>query len=204
MKEHTSFEILLFDLGGVLTDFAGFDELRRVLPGTPHRHEVRNLWIESVSVQQFERGRITTQEFARSVICELELDISPDDFIADFKTWARGPYPGARSTLAKLRLTHRLACLSNSNELHTPLHRRSVAPLMDEYFFSNELGEVKPSREVYDLVIQELNTSPDRIAFFDDTPVNVEAAKSVGLCAFQVEGLEELSVLLERLGVLCP
>jgi len=41
------FELLLFDLGGVLIDFAGFDELGRLLPGVTDRAEVRQRWIES-------------------------------------------------------------------------------------------------------------------------------------------------------------
>jgi len=198
----SEYDVLLFDLGGVLIDFAGFDELGRLLPGRPDRSEVRSRWIESVSVQKFERGAITPLEFARGVICELELDLSPKDFIARFVEWARGPYPGARSLLAQLRTSHRLACLSNSNELHTPLHRRGMEPLMDRYFFSDEVGTVKPQREIFEHVIRSLAVAPDRIAFFDDTPVNVRAAREVGIEAFEVEGIDQLSARLQQLGLL--
>jgi hypothetical protein len=88
------FEVLLFDVGGVLIDFAGFDELRCLLSGTPDRDEVRRRWIESQAVQLFERGDSGLLQFARGVIREPEIDITPDDFIATFVEWARGPYPG--------------------------------------------------------------------------------------------------------------
>ena len=202
MGKPSEFDVLLFDLGGVLVDFAGFDELGRLLPGRPDRSEVRSRWIESVSVQKFERGAITPFEFARGVISELELDLSPKDFITRFVEWARGPYPGARSLLVQLRTTHRLACLSNSNELHTPLHRRGMEPLMDRYFFSDEVGVVKPQREIFEHVIRSLAVAPDRIAFFDDTPVNVRAAREVGIEAFEVEGIDQLSARLQQLGLL--
>ena len=196
------FDVLLFDLGGVLIDFAGFDELSRLLPGTPDRAEVRARWIESESVQLFERGGITPLEFARRVIGELELAFSPADFITSFFGWARGPYPGARSLLSRLHPTHRLACLSNSNELHTPLHRRSMDPLMDRYYFSDELGQVKPDREIFEHVIRDLNVPPQRIAFFDDTPVNVQAARVVGFAAYEVDGIDALRAQLQHLGLL--
>ena len=202
MTNKNDFDVLLFDLGGVLIDFAGFDELSRLLPGTPDRAEVRARWIESESVQCFERGGMTPLEFARGVIGELELAFSPDDFIASFVGWARGPYPGARSLLSRLHPTHRLACLSNSNELHTPLHRRSMELLMDRYYFSDELGHVKPDREIFEHVIRDLNVPPRRIAFFDDTPVNVEAARSVGISAHEVDGIAALKKELQRLGIL--
>ena len=78
MENASSIDVLLFDLGGVLIDFAGFSELGRILPGGEDRAEVRMRWIGSPSVQQFERGDITPLQFARGVIRELELDLGPD------------------------------------------------------------------------------------------------------------------------------
>jgi HAD superfamily hydrolase (TIGR01509 family) len=200
--QQTRFDVLLFDLGGVLIDFAGFEELGRLLPGSPDRKEVRARWIESSSVQRFERGAITPLQFARGVIGELGLGLSPDDFIAAFVEWARGPYPGARSLLTRLHGTFRLACLSNSNQLHTPLHRQSMHPLMDRYYFSDELGMVKPDRAIFDHVVRDLGVPSGRIAFFDDTPVNVQAARGAGVEAYEVDGFEALDDQLRRLGLL--
>lgn len=201
MTRKSEYDVLLFDLGGVLIDFAGFDELTRMLPDTPDRAEIRDRWIRSESVQLFEQGDIAPQQFALGVIEELQLDLSPQTFLAEFVDWARGLYPGAGPLLRRLQATHRLACLSNSNELHTPLHRRSIEPLMDTYYFSDELGLVKPHREIFDHVIRDLAVSPRRIAFFDDTPVNVEAAREAGLTAYLVDGLVELEAQLQRLGL---
>jgi putative hydrolase of the HAD superfamily len=204
MPDAFVFDVLLFDLGGVLIDFAGFEELGPLLPGGVDRDEVRWRWISSPSVQRFERAEITPQEFARNVVRELQLDLSPDEFIEAFIEWARGPYPGTRSLLGRLQGSHVLACLSNSNELHTPLHRRSIEPLMDRYYFSDELGQVKPDREIFDYVISDLGVAPRRIAFFDDTRVNVRAARDVGIVAFEVDGIAELETQLQGLGVLSP
>ena len=204
MTTEPSLDVLLFDLGGVLIDFAGFDELTRLLPGAPDRTEIRNRWIEADTVQRFERGGITPLQFALGVIRELKIDLSPEDFIAAFVGWARGPYPGARALLRRLHATHRLACLSNSNELHTPLHRQSIEDLLDSYYFSDELGFVKPDREIFDHVIFDLGVPANRIAFFDDTPINVEAAKRAGLEAFHVDGLDALRSQLQSLGLLEP
>ena len=202
MTTESEFDVLLFDLGGVLIDFAGFDELARLLPGTPHRAEIRDRWIESESVQLFERADITPQRFARDVIEELQLDLSPREFLTEFVDWARGPYPGAVSLLITLRNDFRIACLSNSNELHTPLHRASIHPHVDSFFFSDEIGLVKPDREIFDHVVRNLAVSPQRIAFFDDTPVNVDAAREVGMNAYVVDGITALKAQLQRLSLL--
>jgi putative hydrolase of the HAD superfamily len=201
MSTESPCDVLLFDLGGVLIDFAGFDELSRLISGSPDRSAVRSRWIESRTVQQFERGDLTSHQFACGVILELELDLSPDDFIREFVGWARGPYPGARTLLGRLHSTHRLACLSNSNRLHTQLHRRSMEPFMEKYYFSDEIGAVKPDRKIFEHVIDDLGAPPERVFFFDDTSVNVRAARSVGLTAFEVDGIAELETCLQRLGV---
>lgn len=195
------FDVLLFDLGGVLVDFAGFEELGRMLPGRPDRARVRSRWIDSPSVRRYERGAISRQEFAAGVIRELDLPLAPDELLAAFAGWARGPYPGAAPLLRRLRGRYRLACLSNSNELHTPAHRRSVELLLDRCYFSDELGYVKPEREIYEHVVRDLGVPPQRIAFFDDTPVNVEAAHRVGLPAYEVDGVAGLEERLRALGI---
>ena len=202
MRSKTEFDILLFDLGGVLIDFAGFEEMRRLLPQVSDRSEIRDLWIHSESVQLFERGDITSEEFARRLVEEFHLELSAEEFLREFVSWARGSYPGALSLLRQLKKTHRIACLSNSNELHTPIHRASIHPHVDSFFFSDEIGLVKPDREIFDYVIRDLAVSPRRIAFFDDTPVNVEAARNAGLCAFLVDGIVELEAQLQRLGLI--
>jgi len=204
MTNVSAFDVLLFDLGGVLIDFAGFDELGRLLPGDVSRDEVRERWISSAFVRQFESAEITPQGFARGVVSELGLDLSPDEFTRAFVEWARGPYPGARTLLGLLKGIAGLACLSNSNQLHTPLHRQSMEPLLDRYYFSDELGLVKPEPEIYQHVIRDLDVPPRRIAFFDDTPVNVRAAREAGIVAFEVDGIMELEAQLQGLGLLSP
>jgi putative hydrolase of the HAD superfamily len=147
---------------------------------------------------------MTPQDFARGVIGELRLELSPDQFLTALIDWARGPYPGARTLLERIPDTYRLACLSNSNELHTPLHRRSMEGLLDRYYFSDEIGLVKPEKEIFDYVISDLGVPPGRIGFFDDTPVNVEGARRAGMNAYEVDGMGELEVQLRALGVLSP
>ena len=202
MSKELKYAVLLFDLGGVLMDFAGFEELGKLLPGAPHRTEVRDRWIRSRVVQLFERGEITPRHFADGVIEEFQLDLTQKEFLTNFVEWARGPYPGAIPLLRSLRSEYRIAALSNSNELHTPLHRRRFEDAIDSFFFSDEIGLVKPDGEIFEFVLRELGVPPHRIAFFDDTPVNVEAAREAGLEAHRADGLAALEAQLHSLGII--
>ncbi len=200
MNQEPRFDVLVFDLGGVLMDFAGFDELAQFMPGAPGRSEIRDRWIRCEAVRRFERGEIPCDEFATSVIEELEIVLSPSDFLRNFVEWAREPSPAAISLLRRLGNNHRIAALSNANELHTPLHRKRFKVVIDTFYFSDEIGAVKPDREIFEYVIRDLDVPPNRIAFFDDTPVNVEAARGAGLTAHAVDGIADLTTRLRDLG----
>jgi putative hydrolase of the HAD superfamily len=202
MGQDLTFEVLLFDLGGVLVDFAGFEKLGRLLPDAPDAATIRQRWINSEPVHHFESGAISSREFSVRFVAEWNLALSPEDFLREFSSWPRGLYPGAGRLLLHLRKIYRLASLSNSNELHTHIHRRYVEPYIDQAYFSHELGLAKPQPEIFDLVIEELACPPGRIAFFDDTAVNVQAGSSAGMKAYRVDGVEALEIQLARLGVL--
>lgn len=199
MVETPEFEVLLFDLGGVLVDFAGFEELGRLVPKASSREEIRSRWIDSETVQRFERGHIGPEEFARRIIVEFQLQISAEDFIRQFLSWARGPYPGATELLRGVRQTHRIAALSNSNELHTPIHREGLDAVIERFYFSDEIGHVKPDHAIFYHVVKDLAITPEKTAFFDDTIVNVEAARELGITAYWVDGFDALKALLNRL-----
>jgi len=202
MSTERSFDVLLFDLGGVLIDFAGFEEMGPLLTEPLPRATVRTRWIRSEAVRLFERGEISPRQFADQSLVEWSLTMAPEAFLDLFTRWARGLYPGAEQLLGRIRKGYRLACLSNSNELHTPLHREAIQPFIERCFFSNEIGSVKPEAQIFEHAIRKLGTDAGRIAFFDDTAVNVEAAKAAGLKAFLVDGIIELEDQLDRLGVL--
>lgn len=201
MTRDSDFEVLLFDLGGVLMDFAGFDELPRFIPGAPGRSEIRDRWIRCEAVRRFERGEIGRDEFATGVIDELEINLTPSDFLVSFVEWAREPPPEALMLLTKLKHNYRIAALSNANALHTPLHRERFRRVIGTFYFSDEIGHVKPDRAIFEHVIRDLGVRPHRIAFFDDTPVNVRSGSDSGMTSFRVDGIAELTARLHDLGI---
>jgi putative hydrolase of the HAD superfamily len=196
------YDVLLFDIGGVLIHFAGFEELPALLPYRIDAATVRERWIRSQAVDTFERGDICADEFARLFRTEWGLDMEPEQLLQSFVSWVRGPYPGAVGILDRLRPSFRIACLSNSNELHTHLHRDALQGHVDSFYFSNEIGLAKPDRAIFVAVTRDLGVPAARIAYFDDTAANVDAAAASGLSAYQTDGIDELEACLLRLGLL--
>ena len=199
-------KVLLFDLGGVLVDFAGLRELPDLLEEALPLDEMRRRWLASPAILAFERGRITADDFARQFLAEWRLGLEPEAFIALFRSWNRAPLEGAHELLARLRPRHRLACLSNTNELHWEdiLDGHGLRPCFDHHYASHLLRLAKPDPEIFTHVAADLGHPPADIVFFDDGLENVESARATGMQAHRVEGITELTARLVELDLLEP
>jgi HAD superfamily hydrolase (TIGR01509 family) len=200
----TKTELLLFDFGGVLIEFAGPKELGRHLrwPSTPEI--ILKRWTECPHTDEFERGALSPAEWAERFVRDWDVDLKPDAFLTEFTTWSRRVLPGARELLEQLRPRYRLAALSNSNELHWErnTHELRIIELFEFAISSHQVGFCKPNPEVFRFAIERAGvSSPQAIVFFDDLAANVDAAKSAGMRAYQVRGVDELRARLsaERL-----
>ncbi len=71
------FDVIVFDLGGVLVELGG---VTRMLELLSHRLSVEELWtrwLTSPSVRAFETGQCDAEAFAHALLAEFELAISP-------------------------------------------------------------------------------------------------------------------------------
>jgi len=199
----SSFDIVLFDLGGVLIDPGGVGPMRD-LSGIRSDDE---LWARRLScpwVRRFEAGGCSPDEFAAGVVEEWDLEIPPTAFLDAFASWTGGPAPGASELLAEVRDAVPVAFLSNTNAVQWAAHYEGT-PLVESFdfrFLSFELGMVKPDREIFETVLAELPAPPQRVLFLDDNSVNVEAAAAVGLPALHVKGVDQARRALEDASVI--
>ena len=67
---------------------------------------------------------------------------------------------------------------------------------------SAEVGYLKPSREIYQVLLEKFNLMPEKTVFIDDIPVNVQGAKDLGIHAIQFTTLQACKEGLSQLGVL--
>jgi putative hydrolase of the HAD superfamily len=191
---------VVFDLGGVLADFGGVAPMR-ALAGIDSDTELWERWLSSEPVRRFERGAGTAEEFAAALVAEWELGIEPEGFLADFRGWLLGPYAGAELLVVETRQQVTVACLSNTNRVHWEAGAAQwpLLGLFDRAFLSFELGLVKPDREIFEHVVEELGVPADRVLFLDDNEINVVAAHEVGLRAERVAGVEQARAALAAL-----
>ena len=194
-------ELLLFDFGGVLVEFAGPKELGQHLRSASTPEVILDRWTKCPHTDDFERGRLSPRQWAEQFIHAWDVDLGPEEFLAKFTTWSRRVLPGARELLEQLRPHYRLAALSNSNALHWERNANElrILELFEFAMSSHEVGLCKPDPEIYKIALERANvSSPDAVIFFDDLAANVEAAKSVGMRAHRVRGVDELRARLQH------
>ena len=203
-QEKRPFDAIVFDLGGVLIELAGVSRMLELLGHRLTPDELWVKWLTSPSVQQFESGHISAEQFAMDLLTELELSISATQFIDEFTAWPQGLYPGTVELLQTLAPQYTVACLTNTNSLHWPRFCNEMG-LLDHFaiqFASHEIGLVKPDPAIFQHVVERLACDPARILFLDDNTLNVDAARAAGISAYRVVGFAATVEHLTALDIL--
>jgi putative hydrolase of the HAD superfamily len=94
----------------------------------------------------------------------------------------------------------KIAVLSNMTAELLAILRRKF-DWLDEFdvkIWSCEKGCAKPDEVIYRDCLQQLACAPERSLFFDDRPLNVEAARRVGIDAHLFESAAQARSLVER------
>ena len=194
---------LLFDLGGVLMDWAGPRELPAHL-SAPLDADLRWRMASCAATDAFERGAITPEAFAERFVRDWQVRLTPAEFLNRYVDWLRGLYPGTEDLLARLGERYRLACLSNTNVLHWERSEsmRWLRKTLDVALSSHELRLRKPQPEIFAATLERLGCAAVDVAYFDDLPVNVAAARAAGFDAHHVDGFAALEHRITELGLL--
>jgi putative hydrolase of the HAD superfamily len=185
-----SIDAVLLDLGGVLIELVGVEQM---IVWSPHLDDSDTLWarwLASPAVRRYERGEGGRDEFARGVIEEFALPVDRDTFIAGFSGWPRQLFPDSAALLAQIRARYRVASLSNTNELHWSRFAQDwgLPGMFDANFPSFEVKRIKPDADYFEHVLETLGVPAQRALFLDDNAANVAAAQRVGIHARRAVG----------------
>jgi putative hydrolase of the HAD superfamily len=197
------FEMVVFDLGGVLLQMQGVPVMRR-LTGISSDEELWSRWLTCTWVRRFESGSCSADSFAQGVVDDWRLPISPTAFLEEFRSWPTGPLPGAESLVREAMARVPVACFSNINALHWNDHLMEwpLVRLFEARFLSFEIGSLKPDLQAFDHLARAISPSPDRVLFLDDNIANIDGALASGFSAVRVSGVAEARQALVAAGVL--
>ncbi|MBQ8499594.1 MAG: HAD-IA family hydrolase [Bacteroidales bacterium] len=201
---------IIFDMGGVLVDLdieGCKDSFRKNL----EYHDIdriidpchqKGIWGD------LEEGLLEADEFRRIILADSCPGAGPQDVDEAMARILVGISPYKAELLKRMSAGYDLYMLSNNNSICLPyssaMFTNAGIPLSDIFrkcFFSFEMKALKPSREFYKRVMEEIGGPAENMLFIDDSRTNVDGAVAAGLPAVYYEPGTDLSALLSD--VLC-
>ena len=184
---------IVFDMGQVLMDFAPDRFIARLgITGGDARallQEVFKGW-EWVA---FDRGEITGRDVVESACSRLPLRLHEAAQELVFHWWDEMiPMPGAKEMVKELYdKGYPLYVLSNaSQDFHKYFDRIPGSEYLprSRRFVSSDYRLLKPEHEIYEQFFRTFSLDPASCIFIDDSPINVEAARRLGMKAIVHRG----------------
>jgi glucose-1-phosphatase len=194
-------EAVLFDLGNVLAhiDFSAFwRELGFLRPDeiAPFANGYKTL------TRKYESGQILTEEYLNGLRSVFDGRFTTDRLEKAFAGIILEPVDGVVDIASRLCENYQTALVSNTNEIHHNIFRRmEVMRYLKKQFLSYKLHVMKPDRGFYLAIIKELQIDPSKMIFIDDLPENVNGAQLTGMNGIKFEGIEQLDIILKKMGV---
>lgn len=198
------FSAVVFDLGGVLIELGEFPIKSEWQKDPDGVKPDLAYWAKSEIGIAFERGELSSEEFAIKFTETANLSVSPDEFLAAFRRWPKGPYSGVKEFLVELRSSIPIALFSNVNAIHWDriCNEMRLTECFDYRFASHLIHRTKPEVAAFEYIAAQMNFPPSRLVFLDDNAANVAAASVAGFSSHQVRGFDETQAKLKEIGII--
>lgn len=200
---------LLFDLGGVIMDIdknrcvAAFNEL-----GLRNANDYFGEYSQKGPFMLLEKGEISPEQFHHIIKNDLPEEVGDIDIDAAFNRFLIGIPTHRLRALERLGEQFEVALLSNTNPImwHTKIREEfeKDGKNVDHYFpagivTSFEARALKPEPGIFRFAEKKLGLDPDTTCFFDDSQLNVEAARQAGFKAVHVAPGQEFMDIITSL-----
>jgi glucose-1-phosphatase len=192
MRLDPSVKNLIFDLGGVILDLS-VDHTLQAFSNVSglEKNVVRDRFIASKGFEEYEKGLLTDAQF-RDFVREV-YDVKVSDQVIDqcWNAMLLGIPSAKLELLNRLKNTHQVFLLSNTNNIHLSYIQSIIMPQLgenenlDNYFhrayYSHLMKKRKPDADIFEQVLNENGLKADESLFLDDNEANIAGANALGI-----------------------
>lgn len=196
---------IIFDLGGVIyaidyhSTILAFEAL-----GINDFESVYAKAGQSNLFDDIETGAISKDKFVSDLKKMMDGIATEEQIIDAWNAMLIDFMEDAIDCLKRLKGSHRIFLLSNTNEIHIQeiekragkKHFEDFCQLFEKVYLSHEIGMRKPHPEVFQYIINEQSLSEEETLFIDDSPQHVKGAIETGLRAHHLKENEKIAELL--------
>jgi len=154
-------------------------------------------------IRRFDLGRLTAEDFRRSVCAAAGTDVDYETFYAIYNDIFI-LNPPAVDVLRRIHAaSYKTALLSNTDPERFGFVRKKFPEILffDDYVLSYELGLAKPERAIYLEAARRARCRLDECVFIDDMEENVRSAVEAGLSGIHFRPETDLEAELKKLGL---
>ena len=200
---------IAFDLGGVVIALSYEQAVRRFEEiGLKDARQHLDAFHQRGIFGELERGIITTEEFRIELGKLIGREVTYDECLYAWHGYVEYVPQKNLQMLLKLRqLGYKVCLLSNtnpfmmqwamSNEFDGNGH--SMDYYFDNLYLSYKYKYMKPSPEIFKIMLEGQQSSAEETLFIDDGQKNVEAAKELGMKTLFPENNEDWTMPLAKL-----
>lgn len=196
---------IIFDLGGVLIDWNPEYVFREVIPD----EEKRRFFFENICTHDWNVEQDAGRPLAEAT--ELLVNEYPEwesEIRAYYGRWEEmlgGPIHETVDLLRELRerADHRLLALTNWSGETFPvaLSKYDFLHWFEGIVVSGDEKTRKPFADIYEILLDRYEVTPEEAVFIDDSLKNVEGAEAVGINGIHFQGVAQLRETLQEWGV---
>lgn len=193
IKLINSFDVIIFDLGGVIIDLEYTDTIKAFRElGSEQFDTLYSQALQTDLFDRYETGQISSLHFINKLKELLPRNCSPNEVVAAWNAMIKEFQPEKLSFLEALKKTHTTALLSNTNDLHEDRVRRTLKKVTEQplehyfhhTFLSHRINARKPHPETFIQVCEKMGVQPEHVLFIDDSAQHIEGAEKAGLTTF--------------------
>ena len=182
---------IIFDLGGVIMDIDysrtqhAFETL-----GVTQFNELFTQYHSSEIFAKLETGKITDEDFYNEFRKEAKINLTDNQITTAWNAMLLG-FPAEKiNFLKEIKSKYNTFLFSNTNQIHhAAFHKMfyekyghfDFGNLFRKAYYSHKIGLRKPLPESFIFILNEQKIKPEETLFIDDTLINIEAAKKLGL-----------------------
>lgn len=204
---------IIFDFGNVLLDLDLPSIERHFRQFFGEQYETtREKLRRSHVFELYETGGLSTEEFVDILRFSADPPLSAEQVVAAWNSIFIGMPKHRFDLLLRLRQQYKVFLLSNINDLHAAwideymVREHGIPDFQARYFdavyYSHLIRLRKPDREIYEYVLADAELVPEETIFFDDLPVNIEAARQAGIRGVLHPEGKEIEEVVSSLGVI--
>lgn len=195
---------IVFDMGNVLVDFCWEEDFHNKGLFGETFERVADATTRNEDWDEFDLANLTHEEIIEKFI-ENDPEMAEEIRLATstIKGMIRKRDYAEDIIIRAKKAGYKVLLLSNFSPqaLNEAASELTYIPLADGYIFSCDYHVVKPSKEIYNLLLEKYDIKAEETVFLDDSEKNIKGAIACGINGIVFKNLNDAMKQLKDLGV---